>query len=1104
MPASNFSFLQPDFPELAPTPRQAEHYALIDPRVAVIYTRLSLEQCIVWMYQNDPELRRPEGKNIGLFELIQAPGFRESLPPVLFEQLELMRRQGNKAAHDPDWRFTDTDALRCVKALHGLGCWLVKVYAGERADDQFDEDLIPTHGGDIDPQELARLQERIRQTEVILVEKEAQLSELTTENQHLKTELDALRQRKTIQATRAHGSLSETETREIYIDLLLRESGWNPDDANVREYSLPNGDREHPLRADYVLWGQDGLPLAVVEAKRTRIDPRQGERQAELYANELEKVFGRRPLIYYTNGFRTWCWDDGNGYPPRPTLGFRKADELELLIQRRSAAKPLDNLSINPAIADRYYQKAAITAVGEHYQKRHRRALLVMATGSGKTRTAAALVDALSKAGWVKRVLFLADRTALVRQAYDNFKVYLPSIDGINLCAPYEEQGDHRTEVALTPAQRLVFSTYQTILNRIDDDLENGVRFFGPGHFDLIIVDEAHRSIYNKYRAVFSYFDALVLGLTATPKAETEIDTYEFFGLPPHEPTYAYELSQAVDDVYLVPYQGYPIETRFLQMGLKYSALSDDEKRVYEDTFTDSDGNLPAEIDSEQFNKWLFNQSTIDSVLVELMERGQKIEGGDKLGKTIIFAKKHTHAQYIVERFNALYPQYGGKFCRLIDNQVKEADGLIREFTHAKQNDFNLAVSVDMLDTGIDIPEVLNLVFFKRVLSKSKFWQMIGRGTRLRENLFAPKAPGDPAPYRQNLKHKQYSTIFDPCGNFDYFEQNLPTSDVGRASSLSERIFVAKLRLASALPDEGDENLVAMKKALLDGLYADVRRLDRSSVNIRPTLQHVEKFSDPALWSALREHDRQELIRHVAPLILYANTDETARRFDLLLYQTQLGVLTNDASVPSLSSRVKGLSKALQTKTAVPVVQEKLPLIQQVAGTEFWQSPPVPVLERVRSELRELIQFIDRDKQGAVYTNFADEIARVDRVYEPTLGYASMEVYQERMQKLLRDNQNHLAIIRLRTNQPITESDLAELGRMLFDGAEFSSPAHFQEAVGQQPLGVFIRRIVGLDRHAAKAAFSEFLDNGPLSIQQQQFINTIIDSGLATFNWTLS
>ncbi len=464
------------------------------------------------------------------------------------------------------------------------------------------------------------------------------------------------------------------------------------------------------------------------------------------------------------------------------------------------------------------------------------------------------------------------------------------------------------------------------------------------------------------------------------------------------------------------------------------------------------------------------------------MQRGLKVEGGDRLGKTIIFARNHDHAKYIVDRFNALFPAYRGQFCHLIDYSVNDADGLIGAFSDKDKTDFQIAVSVDMLDTGIDIPEVVNLVFFKRVLSKAKFWQMIGRGTRLRPDLFGP---GD---------DKAFFYIFDFCENFVFFGQNPADVDPPLAASLGQQVFSARLRLVMALPDDGEAALMQFRADLVALLIGQVQGLDSDSFLVRHKAEVVDCYRDPARWIALNDMDLAALHTQIAPLMLEKNTHESARRFDKLLIDSQLAFVQGQATrYAALSEKGQQLAKGLQKKGGVPAVAQQMALIQQAANSRFWATADTPVLETVRLRLRDLVQNIDKEARKPLYTNLTDEITGPELTHEPLLAYANSEAYEERMERILRSNVNHLTVRKLRMNQPITEHELNELERLLFADSPTEAKAQFEAAMGQKPLGIFVRRIVGLDHDAATAAFSEFMENGPLNPAQASFIQYLID-----------
>lgn len=681
---TNFSFIQSDWLPLKQTLTDAEKSVYASPEYAAILCRKSLEEWVHWLYENDVDLELPYDTTLN--SLMFQQEFKDLLSDTLFKQVNVVRKLGNDAVHT-NFKIQPTSALHALKIMHNFSGWVVRVYSGTKVIvPPFNESVVPVESEEVKTKkQLKVLENELLQTKEI--------------NRKLQDELERNKLNK-----EAHENIvppsdpNEALTRKLYIDLLLQEAGWDANGHNVSEYpvtGMPTGDGKNNGigKVDYVLWGDDGKPLAVVEAKRTSREPRVGQNQAKLYADCLEQAHHQRPIIFYTNGFETWIWDDVE-YAPRKIYGFYKKDELALLIQRRTTRKSLIESEINKDIAGRYYQIEAIRSIGKVLENRGRESLLVMATGSGKTRTAAAIVDLLSKCNWAKRVLFLADRTALVYQARNAFTNHLPHLPNVDL-----------TREKDTIDARVVFSTYQTMINQIDNAFDDNQRHFSIGHFDVIIFDEIHRSVYNRYKAIFEYFDGYRIGLTATPKSEADRDTYQLFNLEPGIPTYAYELDQAVEDNFLVPPKGITVPIKFQREGIKYAELSPEEQLKYEEEFTDPvTGEFPNEINSSALNNWLFNTGTVDKVIGHLMENGIKVAGGDRLGKTIIFARNHRHAKFIEERFNIQYPHYKGHFCKVIDNYEEYAYDILKRFSE-KESSPHIAISVDMLDTGIDVPE---------------------------------------------------------------------------------------------------------------------------------------------------------------------------------------------------------------------------------------------------------------------------------------------------------------------------------------------------------------------------------------------------------------
>ena len=1068
---SNFDFLKNNWSEFYEPAIEAEKNVYTAPRTCAFYSRYTMERIVRWLFGHDSYLKLPYQETLSA--MMHEQTFKDNLAPGLFNRINYIRKIGNLAVHDKG-KISAHESLTALRHLFAFLEWFAKSYSKSPPFSlTFNESILPKKGErDKSLEELIKLQDHLAIKDAEVKSHQKQLEEKTDVIEELKKQIQEIKEKN--KQIVPEIDYTEEETRDLFIDLLLREVGWNPRGKNVREYEVQGMPNIAGVGyADYVLWGDDGLPIAVIEAKKTKIDPKIGQRQAELYADCLEKMTDQRPIIFYSNGYETWLWDDLR-YPPREVQGFFKKDDLQLIINRRTTIKDLRSAHYNKNIAGRYYQEEAIRRSSESFSENAREALLVMATGSGKTRVAIAIVDLLMKANWVRRVLFLADRTALVNQAKNAFNLHLPHASLVDITKDKEDD-----------TSRVVFSTYPTMMNCIDDVKTDGIKRFGIGHFDLVIIDEAHRSVYLKYKAIFEYFDSLLLGLTATPKSDVDRNTYRLFNLETHVPTYAYELEQAVNDGFLVPPKAVAVPMKFQQEGIKYDELSDEEKDEYELTFRDEEtGVMPRIIEPPKLNEWVFNKDTVDKVLGNLMKNGIKVEGGDKLGKTIIFAKNHNHAEFIEERFNKDFPHLKGKSLRIIDHQVKYAQSLIDKFSE-KDDDPVIAVSVDMLDTGIDIHEIVNLVFFKIVRSKAKFWQMIGRGTRLCENLFGPG------------QDKKEFCIFDYCGNFEFFSENPDGYKGVQQESLSQKIFKRRLELTrhlQAAEYQADKDHEKLYSEILDVLHHEVNRLNTDSFLVRPHRKYVDRFSQREKWNKVTETDVLDIVGHLSQLTIPDDDDELARRFDLLILNLQLSIVKKTPEQITLTSKLKLIANALKKKGNIPSVAHQMGLIREIQMDEFWQNINLPLLENIRKNLRELIMFIDREEKETVYTDFEDTMHKPEEYDGIILSDRNLANYRMKVERYIRDNQDHITILKLKNNKPITTLDLGQLEMMLFYGGVIGTKEDFEKAFGtEKPLGHFIRSIVGLDRVAAKESFSKFLGIGTLSADQITFINQIIN-----------
>ncbi|MCK5917917.1 MAG: DEAD/DEAH box helicase family protein [Cocleimonas sp.] len=1099
---SNFTFIRADFPQLYVDAIEAERFAFDSPRATAIFCRSTLENAINWLYENDRNLSRPWQADLNT--LMHEHCFTELFQQALLNELHLIRKIGNIAAHGKPVK--QQEGIASLKYLFRFLQHLAIYYAKQTPQAQrFNETLIPRPvvkqlSNKDDAKRIKKLQNNIDYKNRQAREAEKKIAEQAKDNRKLREQLEqeqnkiATLKKKREQSvditTAVPLEVSEAETRRRYIDLYLKECGW---DALREGYELEYEVRGMPTStnpsgkgyADYVLWGDDGLPLAVIEAKKTMLDARNGKHQAVLYADCLEAMHGQRPVIFYSNGFETFLWDD-QFYPERKVQGFYSKDELQLLIDRRRTRRDVREFEVNLAIAgdQRPYQLEAITRVAENsvtvnsegeLRGRSRRSLLVMATGSGKTRVSAAIVDMFSKCNWVKRVLFLADRNALVTQAKKAFNEHLPNLSAIDLTKEKEDDGT-----------RVVFSTYPTIMNRIDGMGDNDARFYGVGHFDLIIVDEAHRSVYQKYGAIFDYFDAMLIGLTATPKSEVDYNTYGLFGIEDNNPTFAYELDSAVREGHLVPPRAISVPLKFMREGVKYSELPDKEKQQYEDKFGDpTQDETAAEIASSALYQWLFNTNTVDQVLHYLMTEGIKVQGEEKLGKTIIFAKNHHHAVFIEERFNNNYPEYSGNFLRVIDNYESKAQSLLEDFVDAhEENDPQIAVSVDMMDTGVDAPRVVNLVFFKPVKSATKYWQMIGRGTRLCAHLFG------------HGKHKKHFLIFDFCQNFEFFGETPDGIESKLVKSLTQKSFEAKLEIGLLIREkvERSEEENALAEGYLTELHQAVLALNHAGFRVKAQLKTVVEFSQAARWQQLSKSDMLEINPQISALIpANKEDDEFAKCFDVLILNYQLALLTGAYSTDSTIMKISNSASELLKKQNLDEIKAQVPLLKALQTEQFWQAVNVNRLDEVRLALRDLMKYLDKEKQVTIEISFEDSLDH-DGIKEHDLipAYGRLQTYQDRVASYVREHKDHLVIQKLKSNKPMTAMDLQTLEDILFDGATIGTKQDYIKHFGDKPLGEFIRGIVGLDVAAAQAAFATFIQAGNLRADQMTFINQII------------
>lgn len=976
------------------------------------------------------------------------------------EDIYLVKKIGNAASHDGAEPVNRVKAFRCLRALYNVVAGFMGRWDAVKEIPPFDATLISSPSA---PVALVKSPEPKVEMEVVnSVQKET-----LDDPQPVVLPRESL--------------ASEAVTRRYLIDYMLMEAGWEVLEEKgkvlggkacieVEVDGMPTVSGKG--YADYVLFSRGGKPLAVIEAKATNHAVTEGRHQATLYADCLEKRYGVRPVIYYTNGFTTKVID-GMGYTDRDVISFHSMDDLERLIQKRGRAE-IKDVTIKEEITDRPYQQTAIKRIVEWFNAKHRRGLLVLATGTGKTRVSISLCDILMRNDWVKTVLFLADRTALVGQAHRAYEALLPSV---SMSVLSEEK-------APDMQARILFSTYQTMINYLDREDKT----FSVGRFDLIIIDEAHRSVFGRYGAIFNYFDSLLIGLTATPRDEIDRNTYDLLQLDNGMPNYSYDIDEAVRDGYLCPYKTLQYHSKIMERGAKWDEMSKEDREEaerlmdYEKSLAGlgPDDEYHRDILPQEIFKYLFNIDTIDKVLMELMEKGLKVKSGEEIGKTIIFAMNHHHAELIVERFRTLYPEKDPNYCQLIDNYVNKAHGLILDFEQMDKYP-QIAVSVDMLDTGVDVPSVLNLVFFKCVRSKIKFMQMIGRGTRL-----CPKVFGD--------ADKKEFYIFDWCGNFEYFSVNSDGANPIAVKSLTERLFALRLDIAAALQSaehqerEVDRCLHDELKAIL---HTQVNQLSRARIDVRAHLQTIEPYREQEAWACLSDLDVAEL-KGIAHLLPRPKENEAAKKFDVLMLCQQLELVDSTVKADNSRASVIKIAQLLEKKATIPAVRERMETIKEVQTAGFWERRTLDSLERVRKELRELVHVLaeSRDERRFVI-NIEDAISS-DAVAAPVTLKAT---YHDRVIDYLAKHTDNEVLRKIQNFEQLTTDDVNELQRIFWE--ELGTRTEFDEATNGKKynhnVAAFIRVIQGVDRQKALALYTRFIKDGNLTGEQEQYLKEILN-----------
>lgn len=1073
----NFDYLKQNekLSELYALCNETEIFAVNYPAVSARSARNALEWVVKLFYLTK---KGKYSQLATLFDLVNSTEFTAYMDEPLLSAVHLIRIVGNGASHAEV--VTKMEALKVLEALHNVVGEILKFLKIIDSYPAFDKSAVPLLNPGapktVDEDSSGKPKKKYK---VVIVKKNFEdYKKKIDEKAKMISSID----------------FTEAQTRKIFIDAALKEAGWTIAEVNgvikggTAGIEIPVKGMQNASGtgfADYVLFGDDGKPLAVVEAKRTSKDVDSGSVQARLYADCLEKMYKVRPVIFYTNGYQIYMVD--GTYPARRVFGYYTKQELQSLILKRKLNN-IEDTRVNTEISDRPFIQMACTAVCNSYSSKRRSALTVMATGTGKTRFAISLVDILMRNDWIEHVLFLADRKELVSQAFKAFEKHLPDS---SRCAIYSGSP---TELDLNA--RIVVSTYPSILNLIDAD----ERLFGVGHFDLIIVDECHRSVYNKYLAILRYFDSLVLGLTATPKDQVDADTYTLFGVDKNKPTFEYDYETAVREGFLVDYTVLDKTTKLLKNGLKYSDLSEEEKKEYEDEFCE-DGITPPIIPHDEFYRRIINLPTIDLVLTSLMNEGLKTKGGEELGKTILFAADHEHAVKIVERFKELYPEKGDTYCQLIDYSVNYVSAVIEDFKVPSKEPV-IAVSVDMLDTGVDVPEVLNLVFFKRVMSPVKFWQMIGRGTRVCKDfaVFSPDASTfgpqeeDSKPGTFECKDydcKQGFFIFDFCDNFSFFNMNPKGIVPKHTLSITERIFNLKLDMVSALQGiEHQENPDHKKyyDKWRKELCSTVNGLNRHLVNVNWERDYVDRYSKENEWDDLHKIKVGQIKSQITYLIEPAKDDIHAKIFDAWLFNMELAEIIGEKDYTKAIEKVTTACYELLEKPKIPQIEAKVESIKKICTNEFWQDRTLEKLEFVRTEVRDLMKFLVEEAQPIKVTNFEDELT--EKINPGVHAAPRIKNYKQRVIEYLEENVDSEVIHKIKNIIPITENDVDKLEHILCE--ELGSKEEYEALSKGAPLAVFVRKIVGLDVEAVNKVFSDYLSKYNFNPAQEEFLHQIV------------
>lgn len=1077
---TNFSYLSEsdEYRLFGPACIDAENVLFTSPVMSAVASRKALELCVKWIYSTDNTLGTPSED--GLQALLHNNGFPSLIDYNLWRRFQYVVKNGNAAVHTARTLSRD-DAILSLNILFDFVQWIEYCYGSEYTERTFNEHIIPDSNAEskrIEEEYEKVISDIQKNADKIVDEKDRQIKELLRINAELSKERTEARKENEENRTYIYDdNMAEWETRKRYIDADLRECGYVFDQNAKRNcvqtefpvIGMPNATGTG--RVDYVIWGDTGKIIALIEAKKTSESVKKGQNQGEIYADCIQNMQGFRPIIFYTNGFETYLWDD-TFTVPRVVSGVFQRCDLDKMIERRVIRKSINSVSIDLEITDRPYQLRAVTKCCEAYAKGDRNCLLIMATGTGKTRTAASIVDVLAKAQHITNVLFLADRKELVKQAKDKFGKYIKNTNACNLVEEKKARGAN-----------FVFSTYPTMLRAIDSERNSdGTRFFSPGHFDLIIVDEAHRSIFNKYKAIFEYFDSCKLGLTATPKRTVHQSTYDFFKMKNNLPTDVYEYDEAANkDHVLVPFFGIATSTQVSDKGLNPEDMTPEEWEYFQEEFTE-EGETPDRIPPEKINKYVLNNATVDLMISDLMNNGIRHKNGNHVGKTIIFAQSKKHAQFIVDRFNELYKEeYKGKFCKLVVCDEPYADKNFEDFKKPDSMPF-IVVTVDMLETGIDVPEIVNLVFAKKVYSRIKFDQMMGRGTRLCKDLFGPG------------EDKAGFYVFDYMRNFQFFKEHPRGKELGLTISPISARFIRRVRIIKLLQnaDYAEEACQTFRNSLINDVLDDIRCLNPERMEVKLELRYLERFKDERSFECLSDADRRDIIEHLAQLITSREQDENAISFDVLMYGLILSTLESSKSFSRLKTHVKKNAETLLNECAtIPDVKKRISEIKSLTQEDYWNICDILQFEKTRQELRDIIRYLPSHTTKMHYVDFSDEESERTEGVKFNLSSDDFEDYRAKVNKYVETHKEQPAIKKLIHNEPITVDDYKEL-ECIFT-KELGTKEQYETNYSDTPFGLLIRKIAKMNRDSAYAAFSTFIAEERPNAEQLHFIEQVVD-----------